>query len=128
MRKEKCQILSNKVSLKVTNLGVHPTAVKVEAVKEAPEPRNTTQLRAFFELVNYHRRFISQHGQPLTTYNDLLSRQKSQWAELPPEEKQAFEIIKQKLAMAPCLNHFHADVPALLGTDASQYGVGAVQL
>ena len=69
-----------------------------------------------------------QHGQPLTTYNDLLSRQKPQWAELPPEAKQAFEIIKQKLAMASCLNHFHADVPALLGTDASQYGVGVVLL
>ena len=56
-----CQFLLDEVKylgFKVTKLGVRPTASKVEGVKEAPEPRNTTQLRAFLGLVTYHRQFI----------------------------------------------------------------------
>ena len=38
----------------------------------------------------------------------------------------AFRIVKTKIASADVLTHVHPDLPLLLATDASPYGIGAV--
>lgn len=38
--------------------GISPTDEKVEAIKDAPRPENTTQFRAFLGMINYHGKFI----------------------------------------------------------------------
>ena len=38
--------------------GVSLMEDKVEAIKKAPSPENSTQLRAFLGMINYHKKFI----------------------------------------------------------------------
>ena len=48
--------------------GIHLTREKVRAIKEAPVPKDITQLRAFVGLINYYGKFIPQmatHMAPL---------------------------------------------------------------
>ena len=36
--------------------GLHPTEEKVKAIKEAPTPKNVTELRSFLGIINYYGR------------------------------------------------------------------------
>lgn len=38
--------------------GLHPSSEKVRAIKDAPEPRSVTELRAFLGLANYYSKFL----------------------------------------------------------------------
>ena len=38
--------------------GLHPTKEKVQAIREAPTPRNVGELRSFFGIINYYSRFL----------------------------------------------------------------------
>ena len=38
--------------------GIHPTAEKLVAIKQAPSPTNITELRSFLGLLNYYGKFI----------------------------------------------------------------------
>ena len=38
--------------------GISPADEKVEVIKQAPSPKNSTQLRAFLGMVNYHGKFV----------------------------------------------------------------------
>ena len=37
----------------IDNNGLHPSPDKVRAIKEAPQPTNTTELKAFLDLIKY---------------------------------------------------------------------------
>ena len=39
--------------------GFHTSPNKIKAIKEAPQPTNQQQLRAFLGLVNYYGKFLS---------------------------------------------------------------------
>lgn len=130
LKKGKCEFLLDEVEylgFKISQQGISPSESKVEAIRNAPEPQNQTQLRAFLGLVNYHRKFVPELATLLEPLNRLLCQgQKSHWDRLPTEAEHAFQRVKQKLARAPCLDHFRAEIPLVLAADASQYGIGAV--
>ena len=42
----------------ITGDSIQPMAAKVESIKNAPEPKDVRQLRAFLGLVNYYHRFL----------------------------------------------------------------------
>ena len=71
LREDKCQIAQEQVEYLghvVDATGIHPTKDKVRAIKEAPLPKDITQLRAFVGLINYYGKFIPQvatHMAPL---------------------------------------------------------------
>jgi hypothetical protein len=53
----------------ISALGVQVHQEKIKAILDWPTPKNVTELRSFFELCNYYRRFIqgfSQLGALLT--------------------------------------------------------------
>ena len=39
-------------------VGISPTQERVEAIKKAPRPENSSQLKAFLGMINYHGKFI----------------------------------------------------------------------
>ncbi|MBW0478676.1 hypothetical protein O181_018391 [Austropuccinia psidii MF-1] len=45
---------------------------------------------------------------------------------LPPEALSQFQILKETFTTAPILSHFSPSLPALVETDASDYGLGSV--
>ena len=54
--------------------GISPTDEKVEAIKQVPRPENSTQLRAFLGVVNYHGKFIHNLSSILQPLNQLLQK------------------------------------------------------
>lgn len=81
--------------------GISLDMSKVEAVKSFPEPKNTTDIRAFLGLANYYRKFIHGFANIATPLNRLLVKgTKFCWDE--PCQK-AFDKLKQLLTEAPIL-------------------------
>ena len=122
LRLDKCLFMQSSVTYcgyVITGDGIQPTAAKVEAIKNAPEPKDVSQLRAFLGLLNYYHRFL-----PLEPLHQLL-RKGSKWAWLE-QQQTAFEEAKELLQSTDLLVHFDPEKELVLATDASDYGVGAV--
>ena len=47
--------------------GIQPTGMKVEAINQAPKPRNLSELRAFLGMVNFYGKFIPDPPKPVET-------------------------------------------------------------
>ena len=61
LRKEKCKFMAASVEYlghKVDANGIHTSDRKVEAIQQAPIPKNTQQLKSFLGLVHYYGKFI----------------------------------------------------------------------
>ena len=55
LKKDKCEFGQSEVTYlghRVDHEGLKPTEDKVKAIREAPEPRNVTELKAFLGLLN----------------------------------------------------------------------------
>ena len=104
--------------------GLHAIEKKVEAIRNAPAPENQQQLRSFLGMINYYAKLISNYSTITHPLNELLKDGVEwKWSE---DQERAFKQLKDKLSSAPVLIHFREKLPLKLGTDASQYGVGAV--
>ena len=103
---------------------IQPVAAKVDAIKNAPEPRDVSQLCAFLGMLNYYHRFIPDAATVLEPLHQLLRKGTNwQWLE---EQQIAFEKAKELLQSAELLVHFDPKKELILASDASDYGVGAV--
>ena len=61
LKKAKCEFLAAEVEYlghSISKEGLQPTEAKVRAITEAPDPRNTTELKSFLELVIYYSCFL----------------------------------------------------------------------
>ena len=125
----KCKFMQKSVTYMgciISAEGISPTEDKVEAIKKAPRPENTTQLRAFLGMVNYHGKFIRNLSTILQPLNQLL--QKNQEFAWSPKCEEAFNKAKESLTSSNVLVHYDPNLPVVLECDASQYGIGAVIL
>ena len=60
--------------------GIHTTDSNVEAVENAPAPKNVQELRSFLGLLHYYGRFIQQLSTLLQPLNELLkSNRRWKW-------------------------------------------------
>ena len=123
LKKQTCEFLLDEVEYlgcKINQHGISPSDAKVAAIQKAPNPTNKTQLRAFLGLVNYHKKHFSAFESSPTSGLQVKV------GEMPPAAQAAFGLVKRKLAVTPCLDHFRPDKPFILAVDASPYGVGTV--
>ena len=103
---------------------MRPTPDKLQAVKEAPTPKNVSQLRLFLGLVNYYQKFIHNLFTMLYPLNCLLKLgAKWHWTK---ECEKAFDSAKLALMSEKLLVHYDPDLPLQLAGDASEYGIGAI--
>lgn len=104
--------------------GLHPTEEKTRAIKEAPTPKNVTELRSFLGLLNYYGKFLPNPSTQLHPLHQLLNKdQPWQWEE---SQEQVFQQAKDALQANSLLVHYDVSKPLVLACDASQYGIGAV--
>jgi hypothetical protein len=88
-----------------------------------PTPKNLTELRGFFGLCSYYRRFVkgfSQLGAPLI---DLTKKGAFHWTE---DSQQTFNKMKEVMSTCPVLALPDFSQPFVLECDASGVGIGAV--
>jgi transposase InsO family protein len=104
--------------------GVKPMEDKVKAVMDFPAPRTLTQLRSFLSLASYYRRFIEGFSTIAGPLNELLQK-KTVWR-WGREQREAFMALKKALCTEPVLAYPDFNLPFVLYTDASNYGIGAI--
>ena len=96
---------------------------KIRAILDWPTPKNVTELRSFFGLCSYYRRFMksfSQLGAPLT---DLTRQGTFIWTD---ESQKAFEHMKEVTGTCPVLALPDFTLPFVLECDASGEGIRPV--
>ena len=92
LRLEKCLFMQPKVTYcgyEITGDGIQPVAAKVDAIKNAPEPKDVSRIRAFLSILNYYHRFLLDVGTVLEPLHQLL-RKGSKWKWLE-EQQMAFD-------------------------------------
>ena len=127
LNKGKCKFLQSSLTYLghvIDAEGLHPTDDKLEAIRDAPAPKNVTALKAYLGLLMFYSRFLPNHAIILAPLNNLLKANvKWQWTQ---KENDAFEASKRLLCESQTLVHYDSDKPIFLSCDASQYGAGTV--
>ena len=127
LKLKKCSFMDSNVSYLGHNInadGLHPMKEKIEAIQNAPRPRNVSELKAFLGLLTYYNKFLSKLSVVLFPLYRLL-RKTTKWIWTQTQD-QAFQKAKDLLTSAPLLVHYDLSKDLMLSFDASPYGVGAV--
>ena len=127
LKREKCVFMAKSVSYLghiIDSQGLHLTQDKVDAILEAPPPKNLTQLKAYLGLLTYYGRFLPNISKHLFSLYRLL-RKNTQWR-WSEEKESAFQESKKLLTSSNLLVHFDLSIPLILSCDASMYGIGTV--
>ncbi len=126
-KRAKCSFMSDKVEYlghRIDSEGLHTMVGKVEAISQAPTPRNVQELRSFLGLLHYYGKFLPSLATLLHPLNRLL-RDGQNWT-WTKECTNAFDAAKKLLVTAPVLTHYDPLLPLKMAGDASAYGLGAV--
>ena len=109
---------------KIGRNGIEPTREKVQAITNAPVPKNDSELKAFLGLMNYYGKFLPSIATVLHPLYSLLQKD-TKWIWSAEQEK-AFQASKDLLKTPKVLTHYDSKQDLILTCDASQYGIGAV--
>ena len=127
LRRDKCEFLQREVTFlgyRLNKHGLYPLEDKVKAIRDAPQPRNTQELRSFLGLVNFYGKFIPNASQLLAPLYQLL-RHGQRWCWGKAQES-AVKKVKGVLSSDKVLVHFQSEKEVVLICDASPTGVGAI--
>ena len=123
----KCQFAQTEVKYLghiVSADGVRPNPEKVKSIEEFPSPKNVDELRTVVGMLSYYRKFIRNFAEIAHPMTKLQKKDiKFEWTS---EQENAFKILKDKLTEPPILGYPSFQLPFIVYTDASGWGVGAV--
>lgn len=124
---KKCEFYRTSVEYSghiITPKGTTVVPSKAKAIEEWPQPTNLKQLRQFLGLSGFYRHFVDQYGKVAKPFTDLLSANTSYvWSS---RQQEAFDALRAALTSAPVLAFPDPSLPFTVGTDASDYAIGAV--
>ncbi|GJS62591.1 putative reverse transcriptase domain-containing protein [Tanacetum coccineum] len=123
----KCEFWINTVkflSHVIDSSGIHVDPAKIEAVKNSASPTTPSEIRKFLGLASYYRRFIKGFSKIAKPMTELTQKnQKFDWGE---EQEEAFQLLMQKLCVAPILALLEGSEDFVVYCDASIKGLGVV--
>jgi len=127
VKPSKCEFFKTEIQYLghlVSNKGVQPLPHKVTAIKEWPTPHCLRDVRAFYGLASYYRKFVKSFAtiaEPLTRLTKKGT--KFVWTD---DAQQDFDKLKQALIDTSTLSFPYPNIPCILDTDASDVAIGAV--
>lgn len=125
----KCKFLCKRIEFLGTVVEdgkIEPSPAKVAAVRNFPEPHNLVKVQSFLGLTGHFRRFIPNYSNIARPLTDLLRGVKP--FAFGREQREAVDLLKEKLVGAPILTLYRVGADTELHTDASKYGYGAILL
>nr|XP_043069087.1 uncharacterized protein K02A2.6-like [Drosophila bipectinata] len=111
-KKEKCFFFKDEIEYlgrRISAQGILPDSSGLEAVKLLRPPSNLQQLEAFM---------VGRTIKPTSEKNVAYI--------FGPQQQQAFTALKSHIINATQLAHFDENLPLVLATDASSFGIGVV--
>ena len=105
--------------------GVAADPRKIDSMLDWPKPKDVKALRGFLGLTGYYRRFVKDYGKIARPLTQLLKKEKFQWNE---EAQAALENLKQLVVEFPILTVPNFSKTFTIEIDASNKGLGAVQM
>ena len=127
LKESKCSFMKPSLEClghRVDAEGFHPVEAKVKAVKDAPAPKNVSELKSFLGMINFYGKFLPNLASTLEPLH-LLLRQNQAWR-WKEEQQQAFLAAKELLQSSSLLVHYDPSRELVISCDASPYGLGAV--
>nr|GEZ14678.1 putative reverse transcriptase domain-containing protein [Tanacetum cinerariifolium] len=104
--------------------GIHVDPSKIEAIKNWEAPRTSFEVRLFFSLAWYYRRFIKNFSKIAKSLIILTQKCKTfDWGE---EHERACQTMKDKLCNALVLTLLDGSKDFVVYCDASSLGLGCV--
>ena len=97
LKKDKCEFGKSEVTYlghRVDHEGLRPTEDKVKAIREAPEPRNVTELKAFLGLLNYYSHFLPNLSNTVQALYELLQKET---VEMDKETQSRIQCSKEQV-------------------------------
>ncbi|GJR64568.1 putative reverse transcriptase domain-containing protein [Tanacetum coccineum] len=123
----KCEFWINTVKFighVIDNSGIHVDPDQIEAAKNWVSPTTPSEIHQFLGLAGYYRRFIKGFSKIAKPMTELMKKnQKFDWDE---EQEEAFQLLKQKLCVAPILALPEGSEDFVVYCDASIKGLGVV--
>lgn len=119
-----CQLELIYLGHRVSNKGIGTDPEKVQAIVSYPPPKNIKELRRFYGMASWYRRFVqnfSDIAQPLTQL--LKKNMKWEWG---TEQDNAMKELKRRLTEAPILVCPDFSLPFTIKSDASGSGIGSI--
>ena len=106
--------------------GVHTNPEKVRAILNAPSPSNIKQLQAFIGLCTYYHRFIPCFSDVMSPLYELLKKNVPYvWG---TAQQISFDRVKSLFKSCNILQMFNPNLPIIVETDSSSYGIAGVLL
>ncbi|GJY94148.1 reverse transcriptase domain-containing protein [Tanacetum coccineum] len=124
---EKCHFMVKEgivLGHKISGVGIKVDRAKIDVIAKLPYPTNVKGVRSFLGNAGFYRRFIkdfSMISKPMTQL--LMKDAKFNFSD---DCKKAFNILKEKLTIAPIIISPDWNEPFELMCDASDFAVGAV--
>ena len=109
----------------VSEHGLSPHEAKVAAIRALPAPKDVSELRSILGFCNYYRCYVPNFSSIAAPMNELLKKDKPwDWGD---RQQAALERLKEELcAEGRALRRADDNLPFIVYTDWSQYGIGAV--
>ena len=127
LRADKCHLGQTSIKylgMELSKEGLSIDQTKIKAVKEAKIPDSVEAVRRFLGVVGYLRQFIPNFGARSVNLTKLLKKGAVfSWTEVHQQE---YDYLINKITAPECLALYDWSKPAILRTDASRSGLGAV--
>ena len=123
MKHSKCDIFKSEIHYLghlISADGIRPLPNKLDSIKHMPAPKDAKEIKQFFGLPGYYRKFVPRFAdisRPLTTLTK--KDQKFEWT---PACQKSFKLLKEVLCCEPVLKYADVSKPYTLYMDASKYG------
>lgn len=110
----------------LSDKGIEPDPNKVRAINEFAVPKSKEDLQRFLGMITYLAKF-TPHLSNLTHSLRQLLKKDVDWFWDSNCQKD-FELLKDTIAKAPCLQYFNENKTLTVSVDASKNGLGATLL
>jgi hypothetical protein len=125
LKRSKCCFATDRTEFCGTDVdakGIYLDRSKLGPLFATKTPKNLKDVQSFLGVCNWFRDFIPHFAESARPLTELTKKDATwQWT---PKEQSSVILLLHRISTAPCLRYFNPDLPSVLHTDASLYGIG----
>lgn len=127
LNRPKCEFNKQKLSFfgyVFSAYGISADPAKIQAIKSAKSPTNTSEVKSFLGMTNYVSRFIQDYS-TITQPIRILTQKNMVW-KWETKQQLVFEKLKNSLTSDTVMSYYDQNKSTEIVVDASPVGLGAI--